>query len=593
MIVNHEALVRYVIAERLNNRFLFVYEWESWLEWDSARWAPIPRVNVRGAIGDWAHRNYIDASNKDARKWATICSYSSQEALTELAEHHLLKHAHEFDANPFLLNCQNLTVNLQSGSTHAHDPADLLTRVTPVSYIEGARHSDWSKVMTALPEELWDWIQLRMGQAITGRQTPDGKIIFFLGSGRNGKSAFVDTIQFALGSREQHGYSLRADRSILSSKAVQPGSANPAKAALEGMRLAIVEELEDTHHLSATALKDLADTAIITAREVYAHQHEFEAVHSLFVTSNTTPSLTDTDDGSWRRPEIVRFPYKYAATNFPTEMHREPDDTLKDRLRGTEQLEAVLAYLVEGAVAYHTDEGYKRFLDIPRVVRANTEGWRADTDIFTAYIKSFLIFDPTRAAPRQRRGRHRGQRAAQHHRPAHVCDRHRRGPGHRVGHDPLQRSLPQLTREQPEQEALLVRGGPAEQLPDQSLAFRRRTLPAHRSDRRKPRVHLAQRKRRDLSRREPVPQRRPPHPDLPLRQLTRQVRDRDRHLGRPGLAQRARQQLHLRQPRTGRAYLPRHLRNPPQQHPSILAGPPSLHDHVQKWATIARNCSRS
>jgi hypothetical protein len=42
MIVNHEALVRGVIAERLNNRFLFVYEWESWLEWDSARWAPIP-----------------------------------------------------------------------------------------------------------------------------------------------------------------------------------------------------------------------------------------------------------------------------------------------------------------------------------------------------------------------------------------------------------------------------------------------------------------------------------------------------------------------------------------------------------------------
>lgn len=401
MLVNHEELVRDVISERLNNRFLFVYEWDSWLKWDTARWAPIPRVNVRGAIGDWAHRHYVDANEKDAKAWAGICSYKSQEALTELAEHHLMRFAREFDANPLLLNCQNLTVDLAEGKTHAHNPADLITRITPVRYIVGASHPDWFKVLTALPEELWDWMQLRFGQSITGSRTPDGKILFLLGTGRNGKSAFVDTLQFALGGREEHGYSLRADRSILSSKSAQPGSANPALAALEGMRLAIIEELEDTHHLSATALKDLADTAIITAREVYAHQHEFMAVHSLFVTSNTTPSLSDTDDGSWRRPEIVRFPYKFEAVDYPIDgIHREPDDTLKARcIEGTEQREAALAWLVEGAIAFHTSEGYKRFLDIPRVVRANTEGWRAESDLFMAYIKSFLVFDQAAVRP--------------------------------------------------------------------------------------------------------------------------------------------------------------------------------------------------
>ena len=185
----------------------------------------------------------------------------------------------------------------------------------------------------------------------------------------------------------------------------------------------------------------------------------------------------------------------------------------------------------------------QRFGDARRAGRQHRPHWPADLQPERAQ----------RLAPAgQRRGRHRPQRAAQHHGPAYVGGRHRGGAGHRVGHHPFQRALAQLTGQQPGQELLLGPRGPAEQLTDQGPPRRRRPLPGHRADRREGRVHLGQAQCRRGRGREPVlrcwpggtgpqnlPQGRPADPDLPLRQLSGQVPDRDRHLQRPGRTQRA------------------------------------------------------
>src|SRR2546427_2528952 len=116
MIINHEELARKVLDERLRDNFLYVYEHDAWLCWDNVRWASVPRVKVRAEIGDWAHANFVLATlaeNGEAQKfWSAVCSYESQQALTELAEAHLLRHAHEFDRDPLLLNTPSVTVNL-------------------------------------------------------------------------------------------------------------------------------------------------------------------------------------------------------------------------------------------------------------------------------------------------------------------------------------------------------------------------------------------------------------------------------------------------------------------------------------------------
>ena len=399
MSANQEALVRDVIAERLQDRFLFVYEHEAWLKWDGVRWAPTPRIEVRNEIGDWAHTRWLEApEGKVKDSAASACSYDSQEALTNLAEGHLLKFAADFDSNPLWLNCQNGTVNLATGELTAHDPNQLLTRVAAVNFVPGYRHPDFDKALRALPEELHEWMQLRFGQAITGLQPEDEHIIYLVGTGENGKSALLDTFRAALGEKSERGYSLMAHRSILSAGTTTPGGINSALASLEGMRFVTIEELADGHFLSSTAIKDVVGTAKISARHPYERQNEFDNTATIFVTSNHDPALTDTDDGLWRRNILVRFPFKFAVTDNPTERHKEPDRTLKARLReGVEQREAALAWLVAGAVAYFSDEGHKRFLDVPRLVEASTKGWRAEADLVMLYIETFLIFDPRRA----------------------------------------------------------------------------------------------------------------------------------------------------------------------------------------------------
>ena len=175
-----------------------------------------------------------------------------------------------------------------------------------------------------------------------------------------------------------------------------------------------------------------------------------------------------------------------------------------------------------------------------------------------------------RAAARQRRGRHRAQRAAQHHRPAHVRDRHRRGPGDRVGHHPLQRALPQLAGQQPEQESLFALGGPAEQLTDQRLARGRRTLPGHRPDRRERRVHLGQSQRGDRRGRNPSRSTAQPTP------ICRCGSSPDRYAtaigtsSGPASRSAAGQHVDLGQPGAGRGHGLRHLGDLSEQHPPIV-----------------------
>ena len=387
--MNHEELIRRAINDRLHDNYLYVYESDTWLRWNGVRWASIPKPEFRKAIGDWAHDNFALAylGREDEKKfWASVCSYDNQQALVELAEGHLIRSVSEFDQNPLLLNCPNVTVNLATGETYRHRPGDLITRSAVVDYIPGFTNPDWDKALTALPVELHDWYQLRYGQAITGKMT--NKIIFQIGNGDNGKSGILDTIRFTLGdsSQTERGYALLANRSVLSADTNSSGI-NSALASFEGVRVAVIEELADGHFLKTTALKDLADTATISARHPYQRQSAFPAMHSLFVNSNYLPSIGEVDDGTWRRLLLVNFPYKFAATDNPTELHREPDETLKERLRdGIEQRQACLAWLVEGAVRYHTAEGEKQFRDVPEYVRTSTRNWRAEADLIMLYI---------------------------------------------------------------------------------------------------------------------------------------------------------------------------------------------------------------
>ena len=66
---------------------------------------------------------------------------------------------------------------------------------------------------------------------------------------------------------------------------------------------------------------------------------------------------------------------------------------------------------------------------------------------------------------------------------ADLLGRDARGPGDRVGHDALERALPEIAGQQPDQELPLALGGPGEQPGEQPAPLGLRAGPGHRADR--------------------------------------------------------------------------------------------------------------
>jgi hypothetical protein len=169
------------------------------------------------------------------------------------------------------------------------------------------------------------------------------------------------------------------------------------------------------------------------------------------------------------------------------------------------------------------------------------------------------------------RGRRRGQRPAEHRRPAHVSHGNIGGARDGLGHHPVECPLPQLTRQQPDEKILLIGGRGPHEIADHLPAGSGRPFPAHRPNPRKRLIHITNREGGVVSRRRRIPQRGPPHPNLPLRQFPRQISDHDGRLFRRRQTQRGRQRLNLGKPCTSTGDVPRHVRGFSQQHETPFA----------------------
>src|SRR5665647_2473821 len=110
-------------------------------------------------------------------------------------------HPTDFDRHPWLLNCNNGTLDLRSGELRAHDPGDLIRQLAPVAYDADAVHETWERFLneaTAGDGDLQAYLQRAAGYTLTG---DTGERVFFLllGPTTTGKSTFVEALVATLG----------------------------------------------------------------------------------------------------------------------------------------------------------------------------------------------------------------------------------------------------------------------------------------------------------------------------------------------------------------------------------------------------------
>jgi putative DNA primase/helicase len=323
----------YIAEHYLREEFVFASKAFGWMRFDGRRWeqvddAPVAEA-VRLGVLDLYNRAVANRANTAyLQSVSGLFSAHRMRSILFVARNYLWHGSAEFDAHPHLLNVLNGVVDLRDGNLLPHDRNLMLTRVAMTDYDPDARHDDWGQALTAVPEEVADWLQFRMGQGLTGYQAADDVLVVLRGSGENGKTTIVDGVRNALA--PDHAVTL-PDRVLLARTSDHPTELMT----LRGARLAVMEEFPELGHLNVKRLKDLHGTGEMSARYCGKDTVYWTPSHTVFVTTNYLPRVDESDHGTWRRLALVEFPYRYRKAHEPIEKpnDRHGDPWLRERVR--------------------------------------------------------------------------------------------------------------------------------------------------------------------------------------------------------------------------------------------------------------------
>ena len=276
--------------------------------------------------------------------------------------------ADDLDADPWLLNCSNGSLCLKTGTLRPHRERDLLTQLVPVAYKTDASAPRWERFLCEVfkkNSDLVDFVQRAVGLSLTGRVL-EHVLLFLHGTGRNGKSVFLKTIQTALG--PDYAQSLRPEVLV---HAHGTGAHSSEIARLRGARFVATSEPDPGRRLAESTVKLLTGGDRLVARRLYQEPFEFSPSATFFMAANHKPSIRGTDEGIWRR--IMMIPFHFRITEAQED--KQLDKRLADELPG------ILAWAVRGCL------DYQRFgLKPPSAVVEATTEYKDEMDILAPFL---------------------------------------------------------------------------------------------------------------------------------------------------------------------------------------------------------------
>lgn len=363
-------------------RLRYVPAWRRWLTWDGCRWQP----DATGQPARWmkstarlvtaaALESGDDELIRNALRGESASAIAGALALAGTEPGIAVAHD-QLDADPYLLNCTNGTVDLRTGELREHDPGDLLTKITRAAYQPAARSKAWSTFLaTVQPDKaMRDYLARLFGQSLEGR-VAEHLLPICHGPGANGKGTFLNSVMFALGD-----YAAPADPELLTSR---DWAAHPTGTAdLFGLRLAILHESDDGRRLAEGTVKRLTGGDPVKARRMREDFWWFTPSHTFALQTNHKPVIAGTDEGIWRRIRLVPW-----DVIIPVE---DRDLDLGDQL--ALEADAILAWLARGYRAWRTQG-----LADPEQVTKATGAYKAGSDPLGRFIEQRCTTGPNYA----------------------------------------------------------------------------------------------------------------------------------------------------------------------------------------------------
>lgn len=359
----------------------YCHPWQKWLVWDGCRWRVDDTAEVHRRARETARSIYAEAAaipgtdqaaevrRKELAAWARRTeSRDRLTALVDLArsDQSIPVLPPQLDADPWLLNCLNGTLDLRTGELLPHQREHLLTKLAPVAYDPGATCPTWLAFLDVILRgdvELIGFLQRFVGYCLTGAIREHVLIICY-GTGSNGKSTFLETVVELLGD-----YAWQAPPDLLLQKSLD---AHPTDVAgLFGVRFAACIETALGRRLDEARMKTLTGGDRVTARRMREDFWTFRPTHKLALGTNHKPEVTTTDHGTLRRPKLVPF-----TVTIPDE---HQDKRLPEKLRA--ELPGILRWALEGCLAWQRDG-----LSDAGAIREATKAWRDEIDVLGGFL---------------------------------------------------------------------------------------------------------------------------------------------------------------------------------------------------------------
>lgn len=287
----------------------------------------------------------------------------------------------DMNADPWLFNCQNGTIELRTGDIRPPRREDLITSMAPVKYDPDASCELWEKFLYQIMDyqqrpdtcqRMIEFLQIALGYSLTGDCREECLFILW-GGGANGKSTLVNTVSELLGD-----YSRNTPVDSLLSRP-KGGEIPTDIARLDGPRFVTSSEVDRGRRLAESLVKALTGRDTITARYLYGEFFDFVPQFKLWLSTNNKPVIKGADDAIWRRIMFLRFP-----VHIPRE---ERDGDLKAKLLA--EGPGILAWMVRGCLAWQ--EGG---LEPPPEVIADLAEYRNEMDVLAEFIEDRCLVNP-------------------------------------------------------------------------------------------------------------------------------------------------------------------------------------------------------
>ena len=376
-------------AERLIDQhgddLRYVHPWGKWLVWDGTRWKPDASGEIERRARETVRAIYAEAESadgKDERKAIARHAVGSEsrsriDAMIALARSMVPVAPDDLDADPWLLNAANGTIDLRSGELRDHRREDLITKQAPVDYDPDAEAPTFESFLARIlpPKPLRGFLQRAVGYAAAGVVREEVLPILY-GKGANGKTTLTGVFLDALGD-----YAMQAPKDMLM---IRRGEHPTELADLYGKRFVVCMENEEGRRLAESLVKALTGREHIRARRMREDFWEFAPTHTVFLGTNHRPEVRGTDHAIWRR--IKELPFEVVIPDA------EQDTELAEKLR--EELPGVLAWIVRGCLEYQ-----RNGLQEPAEVKDATKGYKADMDVLAAFFGDRCVIHPKAAVP--------------------------------------------------------------------------------------------------------------------------------------------------------------------------------------------------